>query len=74
MSCLRYGQPFQWQPGTLTLAHLLSGLPLPCLQGGRVTGEVKVNGHPQVASTFTRVSGYVEQVRGRRLNLCHSML
>eukprot|EP00891_Asterochloris_glomerata_P006227 jgi/Astpho2/6227/Aster-03635 len=28
---------------------------------GRVTGEVKVNGHPQVASTFTRVSGYVEQ-------------
>ena len=27
-----------------------------------MTGEVKVNGHPQVASTFTRVSGYVEQV------------
>ena len=30
-----------------------------------MTGEVKVNGHPQVASTFTRVSGYVEQVGGQ---------
>ena len=27
--------------------------------GGRIEGEVLVNGHPQEAATFARVSGYV---------------
>ncbi|KAK9826285.1 hypothetical protein WJX74_005739 [Apatococcus lobatus] len=29
--------------------------------GGRIEGEVLVNGHPQEAATFARISGYVEQ-------------
>ena len=29
--------------------------------GGRVTGDVRVAGHPQERATFARVSGYVEQ-------------
>lgn len=37
-----------------------------CLAGrktaGRITGDVRVNGHPQVHSTFARISGYCEQV------------
>ncbi len=36
-----------------------------CLAGrktaGRTTGDVRVNGHPQLFSTFARVSGYCEQ-------------
>lgn len=28
---------------------------------GRITGDVRVNGHPQSFATFARVSGYVEQ-------------
>ena len=27
--------------------------------GGRIEGEVLVNGHPQEAATFARISGYV---------------
>ena len=49
-----------------------------CLAGrktaGRTTGDVRFNGHPQVFSTFARVSGYCEQAsapthrhQGRRL-------
>ena len=66
MSCFHDGQPESSTSAIICDTALSSG--------GRVTGEVKVNGHPQVASTFTRVSGYVEQVGGRRLSLCHSML
>ncbi|KAK9865807.1 hypothetical protein WJX84_001141 [Apatococcus fuscideae] len=29
--------------------------------GGRITGDVMINGHPQKADSFARVSGYVEQ-------------
>ena len=29
--------------------------------GGRIEGDVRLNGHPKVAETFARVSGYVEQ-------------
>ncbi len=28
-------------------------------EGGKITGEIKVDGHPMVASTFARISGYV---------------
>lgn len=44
-----------------------------CLAGrktaGRTTGDVRVNGHPQLFSTFARVSGYCEQASapGRRM-------
>ncbi len=60
----------------LKVGHCLgASLPLPpvqttfmdCLAGrktaGRITGDVRVNGHPQVFSTFARISGYCEQVR-----------
>ena len=33
-----------------------------CLAGGRITGDVRVNGFPKEQATFARVSGYVEQV------------
>ena len=29
--------------------------------GGVIEGDVRINGHPKVQETFTRVSGYVEQ-------------
>ena len=29
--------------------------------GGVIEGDVRINGFPKVQSTFTRVSGYVEQ-------------
>lgn len=44
-----------------------------CLAGrktaGRTTGDVRVNGHLQLFSTFARVSGYCEQASapGRRM-------
>lgn len=34
-----------------------------CAAGGRISGEIMVDGHPKVQETFARVSGYVEQVR-----------
>ncbi len=33
---------------------------------GRTTGDVRVNGHPQLFSTFARVSGYCEQASSPR--------
>ena len=30
--------------------------------GGKVTGDIRVDGHPMVASTFARISGYVSPV------------
>ena len=51
--------------------------------GGRVTGDIRVNGFPKEQRTFARVTGYVEQsdihspqVRARRrqprtLCMCH---
>ena len=48
--------------------ELSNGTPyMPCLDvdlefawpGGRIEGEVLVNGHPQEAATFARISGYV---------------
>ena len=33
--------------------------------GGRITGDVMINGHPQKADSFARVSGYVEQTGTR---------
>lgn len=29
--------------------------------GGKITGDVRINGHPQRPETFMRVMGYVEQ-------------
>lgn len=29
--------------------------------GGRIEGDIRINGHPKVQATFARVSGYVEQ-------------
>ena len=29
--------------------------------GGRISGEVRINGYPQEQKTWARVSGYVEQ-------------
>ena len=29
--------------------------------GGKIEGDIRINGHPKKQSTFARVSGYVEQ-------------
>lgn len=29
--------------------------------GGRIEGDVRINGHPKQQNSFARVSGYVEQ-------------
>jgi ABC-type multidrug transport system ATPase subunit/ABC-type multidrug transport system permease subunit len=29
--------------------------------GGRITGDIRVNGHPKESKTFSKISGYVEQ-------------
>jgi hypothetical protein len=34
---------------------------VPYLAGGKITGDVRVDGHPKQAATFARVCGYVEQ-------------
>lgn len=43
--------------GKTTLMDVLAGRKT----AGRVTGDVRVNGHPKEQRTFTRISGYVEQ-------------
>lgn len=32
-----------------------------CIAGGRIEGDVRINGHPKEQDSFARVSGYVEQ-------------
>ncbi|KAL3141609.1 hypothetical protein ABBQ32_004850 [Trebouxia sp. C0010 RCD-2024] len=43
--------------GKTTLMDVLAGRKT----GGRITGEVRINGHPKEQESFARVSGYVEQ-------------
>ena len=43
--------------GKTTLMDVLAGRKT----GGRIQGDVRLNGHPKVQDTFARVSGYVEQ-------------
>ena len=31
------------------------------MAGGRIKGDVRINGHPKEQASFARVSGYVEQ-------------
>ncbi|KAK9854775.1 hypothetical protein WJX84_003723 [Apatococcus fuscideae] len=58
-----------FRPGILTSLMGVSGAGKTTLMdvlasrktGGKVTGDIKVDGHPMVASTFARISGYVEQ-------------
>jgi len=58
-----------FRPGVLTALMGASGAGkttfMDCLVGrktaGHITGDVRVNGHPQVHSTFARISGYCEQ-------------
>ena len=42
------------------LAALFIVPPLP-FAGGRIEGDVRINGHPKEQDSFARVSGYVEQ-------------
>lgn len=49
---------------TCCLSILLLRLSVPkcCLSvGGRIEGDVRINGHPKEQDSFARVSGYVEQ-------------
>ena len=32
-----------------------------CIPGGRIEGDIRINGYPKKHRTFTRVAGYVEQ-------------
>ncbi|KAK9861402.1 hypothetical protein WJX84_004842, partial [Apatococcus fuscideae] len=58
-----------FRPGILTSLMGVSGAGKTTLMdvlasrktGGKITGDIKVDGHPMVASTFARISGYVEQ-------------
>jgi ABC-type transport system involved in cytochrome bd biosynthesis fused ATPase/permease subunit len=43
--------------GKTTLMDVLAGRKT----AGRVTGDIRINGHPKEQATFTRISGYVEQ-------------
>ncbi|KAK9812481.1 hypothetical protein WJX73_003351 [Symbiochloris irregularis] len=43
--------------GKTTLMDVLAGRKT----SGRITGDIRINGHPKVQETFARVSGYVEQ-------------
>ena len=48
------------QKNNLPIRHSLERQPLP-YAGGRIEGDVRINGHPKEQSSFARVSGYVEQ-------------
>ena len=41
---------------------------------GHMQGQIWVDGHPKVQSTFARVSGYVEQVFPFCLPICKCMM
>eukprot|EP00903_Cladosiphon_okamuranus_P018818 g17309.t1 len=43
--------------GKTTLLDVLAGRKT----GGTITGDIRLNGHPKIQKTFTRVAGYVEQ-------------
>lgn len=43
--------------GKTTLMDVLAGRKT----GGKITGDIRVNGHPKESNTFSRVSAYVEQ-------------
>eukprot|EP00904_Undaria_pinnatifida_P014208 jgi/Undpi1/9918/HiC_scaffold_28.g12372.m1 len=43
--------------GKTTLLDVLAGRKT----GGVITGDIRLNGHPKIQQTFTRVAGYVEQ-------------
>eukprot|EP00891_Asterochloris_glomerata_P009650 jgi/Astpho2/9650/Aster-03918 len=43
--------------GKTTLMDVLSGRKT----GGKITGDVRINGHPKEQDSFARISGYVEQ-------------
>jgi ABC-type multidrug transport system ATPase subunit/ABC-type multidrug transport system permease subunit len=43
--------------GKTTLMDVLAGRKT----GGKITGDIRVNGHPKESNTFAKISGYVEQ-------------
>lgn len=47
----------------VAVASIAHSSHLPCVTcpGGRITGDIRINGHPQRPETFMRVMGYVEQ-------------
>lgn len=50
----------------------LPGMSLECCAAGRITGDVRVNGHPWQSTTYARLSGYVEQtdIHSAKVSCC----